>query len=163
MPQSISVPSTPRKAESQGLDSILPTETHAPAENTNNVHSPRPLPLPFASSPETSPYRNLLGISPAENVDTSISETSNRAKPDAKNTELQLPRNQALKNNRRTPAARQSAQHDALTKVDQIMQKGWSERDVKDARSTASPTMFGAIPGGEDALFQVGIQESGKK
>jgi hypothetical protein len=161
-PHSISMPLVPYKGEGQASEPMLVTQTHPPDER-NKVLSPTPLPLPFASSPETSPYSNLLGKSPTAYDDVSVTpfgniETSNYAIP-AENTKSPLLPKVIPKGGRGTPAARQLARHGALNKVDQIMLKGWSERDLAGAGGTSSPTMFGAVPGGEeDAVFQGGMQ-----
>ena len=152
MPPSVTL--VPHKGKSRALDPIPSTIS---TEKANKVHSPTPLPLPFASSLETSPFCNLLGKDPA--IFHDVYATS-PCEADSENTMSPSPRNMALQHNRGTPAARQSARHDALTKVDQIMLKGWNERDLKGAGGTASPTMFGAMPGGE---FQDDIQQKGRK
>lgn len=121
------------------------------SETTNKVHSPTPLPLPFASSPETSPYRNLLGKGPAAYDAVSVPSFRQADMHIRSQAEVNIkpppPENVISNRVRGTHAARHSARQGALTKVDQIMLKGWSERGVG---GTASPTMFGAVVAGEE-------------
>lgn len=60
MPSSISAPLAPRKEKGRPFDPMPATETCLSTERAISVHSPTPLPLPFATSPETSPFRNFL-------------------------------------------------------------------------------------------------------
>ena len=125
-------------------DTMSAAETSPPSGKKPKVHSPRPLPLPFASSPDTSPYRNLLGKDPA--VYDSGTPPRQASRHEGLEAEISASTHNAVtKGFQDTPAARESACQGALTKVDQIMLKGWSDRGVG---SAASPTMFGAMPDG---------------
>lgn len=144
IPPSSSMPAlTSRKGDMQTYRPT--TETRASDEKSNKVHSSTPLPLPFAASPDTSPYRDLLvgkGFVADEGV--SFHQADRHTRPEA---EINV-RSDAS-------AARHAARQGAITKVDQIMLKGWSRRGVAE---TASQTMFGAVSGGENAMLQGGIQ-----
>jgi len=162
IPPSVSMPLVPHKGERQTLGPMPAAETQISDKTMNKVHSPTPLPLAFASSPETSPYRNLLGKGPPAYND--VSATSFRQADSLKHTgsraEVNMkpspPENVIPNRVRGTPAARHSARQGALTKVDQIMLKGWSERGVG---GTASPTMFGAVVAGEEhKVFRGDVQ-----
>ena len=43
-----------------------------------------------------------------------------------------------------TPKQRFEARREALSKVDQIVKRSWSQRDMSEVKRVASPTMFGA-------------------
>jgi len=152
-PPSISVPLTPRTEKGRAFDPMPATETCASTKQATPVHSPIPLPLSLITPPKTSPFRNLL----SEDLATSPYETDPQ---ELENATSPSPRSIAVKHKR---GIRQSACDGAMTKVNQIMLKGWSERDL-DGAGRMSPTIFGAVPGGEeDTVFQNDFQQEGTK
>lgn len=107
----------------------------------NKLHTQRPPPgLPFPSSPEYQKRsRNVLskaGNSPS-------SSASLTASPESRS---------------RSPAERHLQRHTALNKVDEIVARSWSARDMRGEQRLASPTMFGAIPEDEKCV-EDGIEQ----
>jgi len=116
------------------------------ATQMNNLLSPTPLPLPFALSPGSSPYRKLLGLEPHENEHRvgSSYDYLGVAQGSLPAEEYLMPSsyNVTPRHVRGTSAA---ASQGAFNRVDQIMLKSWSERDVSGMEAAAHPTMFGAV------------------
>jgi hypothetical protein len=149
-------PFMPPTEKGRAFDPMPATETCASTKQATPVHSPIPLPLPFTTSPKTSPFL-LLSEDLATYDVTSPYETDPQ---EPENAMSPSPRNMAMKHKRGT---RQSACDGAMTKVNQIMLKGWSERDL-DGAGCMSPTIFGAVPSGEeDTVFQNDVQQEGTK
>ncbi|KIM87921.1 hypothetical protein PILCRDRAFT_3635 [Piloderma croceum F 1598] len=88
MPPSVSVPLAPP---------MPATETCVSTKQTTSVHLSTPLPLPFATSPETSPFRNLLSKDLAIYDATSPHDTDPQ---EPENAMSPSPRNMAMKHNR---------------------------------------------------------------
>jgi hypothetical protein len=98
-PPSISVPLAPCKEKGQAFNPMPATETCVSTNQTTPMHSSTPLPLPFATSPENSPFRNLLSEDLAIYNVASPHETDPQGPENAMSPS---PRNMAMKHKRGT-------------------------------------------------------------
>lgn len=119
--------------ESQDMSPRVDRQTR----KTNKLHTNRSPPLlPFPSSNKDSPYRSRLTKKPghAKEVDVTshLSTDSVNAMVDAREAD--------------SLDGRHASCHGALNKVDEIIARSWSERELRGDPSTKSPTMFGALP-----------------
>ncbi|KAI0071365.1 hypothetical protein K474DRAFT_1712522 [Panus rudis PR-1116 ss-1] len=87
-------------------------------------------------SPETQVYRSSTTSTRVTRTTTSSTRT------DAKTPTP----SSASRTGLRSPAERYHARHGALTKVHDIVSKGYTERDMRGEKRVGSPTMFGALP-----------------
>ena len=108
-------------APHKGDKTLEPTPLPATKRKQNKVHSPTPRPIPFASSPSTSPYRNLLGNggqAAYDGLSVPSVQVSSATLADGVDS-LAPPRK------KRTRGAQSTRHGDTLNKVDQIMMKIW--------------------------------------
>ncbi|KAK7682018.1 hypothetical protein QCA50_014982 [Cerrena zonata] len=134
-PVSSSIPTSAHKLRSDGKRSSQDTSgVDRETRKTNKLHTKKTPPLlPFPSSNSDSPYRSRLTKGPvrAKGVTSILSSDSVSATDDAQQAD-------ALD-------GRHASRHGALNKVDEIMARGWSERELRGDEITRSPTMFGAL------------------
>lgn len=125
---------TPKKA----------TTTTASARSikmANTLHSPTP--PRFPSPNEGSPYRNRL-VKTTTQKDLPLTPPR-RSTPNSTPSSSEHRVLHATPTRRGTPAERFIARHGALNKVDQIVSRSWSQRDLTEVeKEVGSPNMFGA-------------------
>lgn len=101
---------------------------------TNKLHSSKTPPLlPFPSRNGDSPYRNRLTKIPDHRKDVTsiLSSDSIDAMVNAQQAD--------------SLDGHHASCHGALNKVDEIIARSWSERELRGDETTRSPTMFGAL------------------
>ena len=119
------------------------------------LHSAHPPPLPFPSSPSPganskSPYRGRLVKSPAGTPQKDLptlppSRRTTGSSSSASSSANLRANNTSTNKGRGTPAQRYTARRAALQKVDEIVERSWSTRDLgPGGMRSLSPTGFGA-------------------
>ena len=107
----------------------------SPLEEPNKLHTSRePPPLPYPSSDRSSPYRNKLTKSPPHND------------ADRKPTRSRSPSVDGRGPQSRSLAERRAMRHGAINRVEEILARSWSQREMRGEKPPGSPTMFGALP-----------------
>ncbi|KAI0065078.1 hypothetical protein BV25DRAFT_1913719 [Artomyces pyxidatus] len=118
----------------------------ATARTTRKLHALSPPQLPLPTTAASSPYRNRLMKSPPPST---VPDRASSTESDASSA----PSFGA----HRSPAQRHAARSKALNKVEEILARSYSERDIA---TPSSPTMFGAVvPEDEDFSWAVGIEQ----
>ncbi|KAI0773141.1 hypothetical protein BD413DRAFT_539527 [Trametes elegans] len=157
-----------------------PTTTGTPGEKHKKLKTHRSPPaLPFQSTASGSPFRGRLKKSPTKKASAAaaVSPPPRHAPGRADSADsVNLPAHQGGKPKARgTPAERHEARASALSRVDEILSRSWSERQLGGEGFPGSPTNFGAfLPGSpgqdlagmsleklveEEALNGVGIEQ----
>ncbi|KAL7278237.1 hypothetical protein ACG7TL_008212 [Trametes sanguinea] len=106
------------------------------------THRSPPL-LPFPSTTSTSPFRGRLKKSPTKRATPTSSPPSVR--PGAERNDSADSVDMGKVACRGTPAQRYEARRSALDKVDEILSRSWSERQLTGDGFPGSPTNFGAF------------------
>ncbi|TFK86963.1 hypothetical protein K466DRAFT_586791 [Polyporus arcularius HHB13444] len=108
--------------------------------------------LPYPSTASTSPYRGRLKKSPTKNPQSSAQSqpTTERHDSAASNCSSDSAYSQATtagngRAGRGTAAERYLARKTALSKVDEILSRSWSERQLAGEGHPGSPSKFGAV------------------
>ncbi|KAI9068923.1 hypothetical protein FKP32DRAFT_1608614 [Trametes sanguinea] len=131
---------TKRKQGAAAYDGAPATPGKKHAKLT--THRSPPL-LPFPSTASTSPFRGRLKKSPTKRVTPASSPPS--ARRGAERTDSADSVDSAKAASRGTPAQRHEARRSALNKVDEILSRSWSERQLTGDGFPGSPTNFGAF------------------
>jgi len=128
-----------------------PTLSSPPARQTRKLH----VASPFPSTTADSSYRSRL--LPAR------AASRPGAPPQRSATDESVSRSASPQSRTRssTPAERHAARCAALDKVEAIVARSWSVRDMNGSPPPSSPTLFGAISSGprEDLTWAVGIEQ----
>jgi hypothetical protein len=103
-------------------------------------------PVPSLSFPVIEPHRNRVNKSRAQVEEKDLPLTPPRRPTTTSKTRLPSQCNKPVSTptRRSTAAERFNARHNALNKVDQIVSRSWSQRDLSELDRIGSPTMFGA-------------------
>ncbi|KAH9895709.1 hypothetical protein C8Q73DRAFT_447348 [Cubamyces lactineus] len=110
------------------------------------THRSPPL-LPFPSTASSSPFRGRLKKTPTKKSSAAATSPppSSRARPGPdRNSSADSVDSVYQAKSRGTPAQRYEARHSALSKVDEILSRSWSERQLVGDAFPGSPTNFGA-------------------
>ncbi|KAI0354436.1 hypothetical protein OH77DRAFT_1504812 [Trametes cingulata] len=107
-----------------------------------------PPPLPFPSTAKSSPFRGRLKKTPTKKASSAAASPCSSAYPsprqvfDRNDSEdsVDPPHTDA----RGTPAQRHEARNSALSKVDEILSRSWTDRQMAGSGFPGSPTNFGA-------------------
>jgi len=122
------------------------------AQHHRRLHTSRqPSLLPFPSTPNNSPYHHrLTKKAPTPSVTAtperpapSVAQSSTTPTPMSSSSPSRSKGDRA-----RSPAERYTSRHDALNKVEEILAKSWSDRELRGGECPGSPTKFGAMPAG---------------
>ncbi|KAI0631450.1 hypothetical protein C8Q77DRAFT_1279539 [Trametes polyzona] len=130
-----------------------------------------PPPLPFPSTDSSSPYRVRLKKTPTKKhaSTTSTSTTSHRRPPTVERDDSADSVDAPSAAGRGTPLQRHEARHSALSRVGEILSRGWSERqlvgDALGGPGVRSPLVGQPLGGSleklvdEEALNGIGIEQ----
>ncbi|KAI0329477.1 hypothetical protein GY45DRAFT_862615 [Cubamyces sp. BRFM 1775] len=150
-------------------------DTTSPGDKHKKLKTHRSPPLlPFPSTASSSPFRGRLKKTPTKksSAATASPPSSARARPGPdRNVSADSVDSVYKEKSRGTPAQRHEARHSALSKVDEILSRSWSDRQLVRDSFPGSPTNFGAyLPAAaarpsleklvdEEALNGVGIEQ----
>ncbi|CDO70539.1 hypothetical protein BN946_scf184573.g7 [Trametes cinnabarina] len=160
----------PESAETkctQGTGAVSSRTTSGDKHAKLKTHRSPPL-LPFPSKASSSPFRGRLKKTPTKGVNATASPPSKRLGTERNDSADSVDCGKAP--GRGTPAQRYEARQSALNKVDEILSRSWSERQLTGDGFPGSPTNFGAflpLPAGpsleklieDEALNGMGIEQ----
>ncbi|KDQ49754.1 hypothetical protein JAAARDRAFT_615541 [Jaapia argillacea MUCL 33604] len=126
-----------RKAKTKRTNGPLRASTQSPKTSLQNPRGP---PIPFPSMSNSSPSSKL------------VTKAHTIAQVEGKHTPSIVGSPGTTK-----PADRYRARHTALMKVEDIVTRSWSQRELKGEVGVSSPTMFGAEV--EAAIAGAGIEQ----
>ncbi|KAI8977799.1 hypothetical protein BD414DRAFT_156025 [Trametes punicea] len=118
--------------------------TATPGDKHKKLRTHRSPPLlPFPSTASSSPFRGRLKKSPTKRGSPASQQPPER--PHADRAESADSAESANMVGRGTPAQRYEARRSALNKVEEILSRSWSERQLAGEAFPGSPTNFGAF------------------
>ena len=165
----------PEPSQHKPIHATATTSHASPGDKHKKLKTHRSPPLlPFPSTASSSPFRGRLKKTPTKKSSAAAASppSSARARPGPdRNSSADSVDSVTHAKSRGTPAQRHEARHSALSKVDEILSRSWSERQLVGDGFPGSPTNFGAyLPAAsagpsleklidEDALNGMGIEQ----